>query len=104
LQVNILFVIKIELRPVEEFRHTPVVAIPEEDIKKYKKKIEDKNRMGVYFEVKKQTLYYYGVACLFTLILYLTFKHFYKESENLQTEIERIRLRRMRYREDDDIV
>jgi hypothetical protein len=54
--------------------------------------------------VKKQTLYYYGVACLFALILYQTFKHFYKESENTLTEIEKIRLRRMRYREEDDIV
>jgi len=93
----------LDLRPIEEFRHTPVVPIPEKEIKEYKKKIEDKNRMGVYFEVKKQTLYYYGIAVLFAIILYQTFRHFYRESENMQTEIEKIRLRRYRYREEEDI-
>ncbi len=73
-------------------------------MKEYRKKIEDKNRMGVYFEVKKQTLYYYGIAILFAIILYQTFRHFYKESENMQTELEKIRLRRFRYREEDDLV
>ena len=91
------------MRPIEEFRHTPVVPIAEKEIKEYKKKIEDKNRMGVYFEVKKQTLYYYGIAVLFAIILYQTFRHFYRESENMQTEIEKIRLRRYRYREEEDI-
>jgi hypothetical protein len=60
--------------------------------------------MGVYFEVKKQTLYYYGIGILFVVILYQTFRYFHKESENMQTEIQKIRLRRLRYREEDDIV
>ena len=95
---------KIDLRPIEEFRHTPVVPISEKDLKEYKKKIEEKSRMGVYFEIKKQTLYYYGIAILFVCILYQTFRHLYKESEKVQTEVEKIRLRRLRYRDDDDIV
>lgn len=94
----------IDLRPVEEFRHTPVVPISTKDLKAYKKKIEDKNRMGVFFEVKKQTLYYYGIACLFVIILFQTLKYFYKESENTLTELEKIRLRRYRYREEEDVV
>jgi hypothetical protein len=48
------------LRPIEEFRHTPIVPISEKEIRDYQKKIEDKRRAGVYFEVKKQTVYYYG--------------------------------------------
>ena len=93
----------IDLRPIEEFRHTPLVPIPEKDLKAYKKKIEDKNRQGVFFEVKKQTLYYYGIGVLFAVIVYQTFRYFYKESENLLTEIEKVRLRRYRYREEEDI-
>lgn len=48
-----------DLRPIEEFRYTPIVPIPEKDIKDYQNKIEDKKRIGVYFEIKKQTVYYY---------------------------------------------
>ncbi len=93
----------IDLKPVEEFRHTPVIPIPEKDIKEYKKKIEEKNRMGVYLEVKKQTVYYYGIAILFAVILYITVRHFYRESEKMQADIERIRHRRLRYRREEDI-
>lgn len=52
---------KADLRPIEEFRHTPIVPISEKEIREYQKKIEDKRRTGVYFEVKKQTVYYYGI-------------------------------------------
>jgi hypothetical protein len=103
LQVNIYYHGLLDLRPVEEFRHTPVVPIPEKDLKEYKKKIEDKNRMGVYFEIKKQTIYYYGIALVFSFVLFQTFKYFYRESEKTQSEIEKIRLRRLRYREEEDI-
>jgi len=41
------------LRPEEEFRHTPVIPISEKDLAEYKKKIEEANRKGYYFEVKK---------------------------------------------------
>ncbi len=102
LQVKLIKLL--DLRPIEEFRHTPVIPISEKDLKDYKKKIEDKNRMGVFFEVKKQTLYYYGIAMLFVVILFQTIKYFYKEGENMQTEIEKLKLRRYRYREEDDVI
>ena len=57
--LQVLFIFIAYLRPIEEFRHTPIVPIPEKDIKEYQKKIEDKNRVGIFFEVKKQTVYYY---------------------------------------------
>ncbi len=59
--------------------------------------------MGVFLEVKKQTIYYYGIAILFAFTMYWTVKHFYKESEKMQAEVERIRLRRFRYRHEEDI-
>ena len=83
------------------------LQLAEEEKKKivdeYKKKIEERSRAGVYFEVKKQTLYYYGVAVLFAVIVYQTFKIYYRESEKTKTDIERIRLRRHRYRDEEDI-
>jgi hypothetical protein len=91
------------LRPIEEFRHTPVVPISEKDLSNYKKKIEEKNRKGIYFEVKKQTLIYYGYAIIGFIVIYFVFKYLEKEGEKTHSEIERIRLRRFRYREEEDI-
>jgi len=52
------------LRPVEEFRHTPLIPISEKDLAENRKKIEEKNRKGYYVEIKKDTLYFYAIAFL----------------------------------------
>jgi hypothetical protein len=61
------------LRPVEDFRHTPVIPISEKDITDNKKRIEDRNRKGYYVEVRKDTIYFYTVALLSCGILLYTF-------------------------------
>jgi hypothetical protein len=91
------------LRPLEEFRHTPVVALNEKDILSHKKKVDERNRQGIYFEVKKQTLIYYSYAIIGFVVIYFLFKHLAKEGEKTHSELERIRLRRFRYREEEDI-
>lgn len=89
-----------DLRPIEDFKHTPVVPIEEKQIKEFKQKIEDKKREGVYFEVKKETLYYYAIVILFCVFLYQLFGYVYKENEKIKTDIEKIKLRRIRYNDD----
>jgi len=50
---------------VDDFRHTPVIPISEKDLADNRKKIEDRNRKGYYVEIKKDTLYFYGIfRCL----------------------------------------
>jgi hypothetical protein len=90
------------LRPIEEFRHTPVIPINDKDINAHRKKIEERNRKGVYFEVKKQTLIYYSYAIIGFVVIYFVFKYLEKEGEKTHSELERIRLRRFRYREDNE--
>ena len=34
------------LRPIEEFRHTPLIPVSEKDLLKYKESVEQKNRKG----------------------------------------------------------
>jgi hypothetical protein len=92
-----------DLKAVEEFRHTPVVPISDKDLKEFRNKIEEKNRMRVYFEIKKHTLYHYIFGVFFCIILYATFKYVNGESEKLTYEVERIKFRRFRYREEEDI-
>ncbi len=48
------------MRPVDEFRHTPILPISEKDLMENKKKIMEKNRKGYYVEIKKDTLYFYS--------------------------------------------
>ena len=50
----------LDLRPVEEFRHTPIIPISEKELADYKKKIDERNRKGYYVEIKKDTIYFYG--------------------------------------------
>ena len=83
---------KKDLRPIEEFRHTPVVPISEKDLSNYKKKIQEKNRKGVYFEIKKQTLIYYSYGLFGFIIIYFVFRYMEKEAEKTHSEIERLRL------------
>jgi len=47
------------LRPVEEFRHTPVIPISEKDLSDHRKKVDEANRKGYYVEIKKDTIYFY---------------------------------------------
>ena len=61
------------LRPVEDFRHTPIIPISEKDILANKKKIEERNRKGYYVEIKKETLYFYTIALLSISIIFYTF-------------------------------
>jgi hypothetical protein len=79
------------LRPVDEFRHTPLIPIPEKDLRELQKKIDARNRKGYFVEIKKQTLYYYAI----TSFVFLTIAYvFYITNEfNMATafEIDKIR-------------
>ena len=61
------------LRPVDEFRHTPVIPISEKDLAEHQRKIDDLNRKGYYFETKKETLYFWGIAVSALFIIGYTF-------------------------------
>lgn len=39
----------------------------------HQKKIEERNRKGYYVEIKKDTLYFYTIACLSLGIVFYTF-------------------------------
>ena len=61
------------LRPVEEFRHTPIIPISERDLLKYKQEVEAKNRKGYYVEIRKDTIYFYTIASLTLGMLFYAF-------------------------------
>lgn len=79
------------LRPVDDFRQTPIIPISERDILEHKKKIEEKNRKGYYVEIKKDTLYFYTIACLSVSIIFYTFLVVNDKQMRIMSDIERTR-------------
>ena len=79
------------LRPVEDFRHTPIIPISEKDILENKKKIEARNRKGYYVEIRKDTIYFYTIACLSLGIVMYTFLLVNEKQMRIKTDIERTR-------------
>jgi hypothetical protein len=65
----------IDLRPVEEFRHTPIIPISEKDLADHKRKVEEANRKGYYVEIKKDTIYFYSKKII--LFSFLSIFSFY---------------------------
>jgi len=80
------------LRPVDEFRHTPIVPISEKDLKEHRKKIEEMNRKGYYFEIKKDTLYYYGVALIGVVIFVYVFMLTNEKELAIKYDIDKTRI------------
>lgn len=90
------------LTPIEELRFTPIHPISEKDIEDHKKKIEERRRRSEIFEVDKKKLYFIAYACIFGVIILQVIKYLSYEGEKINYHVEKLRLRRFRYREEDD--
>ena len=90
-----------DLRPIEDFKNTPIVPISEKEINQHKKLIEEKRRKLEIFEVDKKKIRFYGFAFVFGVILYKVFTYISYEAEMMNYEVEKIRLKRYRYRQED---
>lgn len=90
------------LKPIEEFRYTPISPIPEKDINEHKKKITEYKRNKEFFEVDKKKIIFYIYAGLFGLLIYQVILYFSRKSEKINYEVEKKRYRRYRFRDDDD--
>ena len=77
------------LRPVEDFRHTPIIPISEKDILENKKKIEERNRKGYYVEIKKDTVYFYTIAFLSLSMIAYAFVMVNEKQMRIKSDIER---------------
>lgn len=91
-----------DLKPIEEFRYTPICPIPEKDIKEHKIKVEEKRRKGQFLEIDKKRLYHYFYACIMGLFGYYIFNKALKANEKNYEKMEKLRFRRYRYIEEDD--
>ena len=77
------------LRPVEDFRHTPIIPISDKDIFDNKKMIANRNRKGYYVEIKKETIYFYTIGLISISIIFYTFLVVNDKQMRIKTDIER---------------
>jgi len=77
------------LRPVEEFRHTPLIPISERDLLKYKQEVEAKNRKDYYVEIRKDTIYFYTISCLTLGMLFYAFLMANEKQMRIKEDLER---------------
>lgn len=71
-----------ELRPIEQFRHTPLVPISESTMQRHKEMLERYHRKQFIFEVKKQSVVNgFLLAIAFSIGGYLIMRIVEKEEE-----------------------
>jgi len=83
------------LRPVEEFRHTPVIPISEKDLLELQKKKDARNRQGYFIEIKKDTVYYYGIT--FLIFLAIAYSLYITNEIGMSTAFEMDKTKIIRY-------
>ena len=84
------------LRPVEEFRHTPVIPISEKDLAEHRRKVEEANRKGYYVEIKKDTIYFYMIASLSLGIIVYAFMMMTEKQMQIKRDIDRTKMLRQK--------
>ena len=82
------------MRPVEEFRHTPIIPISEKDLLKHKQTIDERNRKGYYVEIKKDTIYFYTIALLTLGTVFYTFLLVNEKQMRVRSELEHTKMLR----------
>lgn len=89
----------VDLRPVEDFRHTAVIPISEKDLIEHRKKIDEKNRKGYYVEIRKDTIYFYTIALLTLGSIFYTFIMVNEKNMKIKQDLEHTRILRTKMRE-----
>lgn len=84
------------MRPVDEFRHTPIIPISDKDLRENQRKIEEKNRKGYYVEIKKDTIYFYTIAMLALGTIFYTFLMINEKQVRIRTDLEHTKILRVK--------
>lgn len=80
------------LRPIEEFRHTPIIPISEKELAEYQKKRDAVNRKGYFVELKKETIYFYSIITFVFLTIGYVFYITNERQMNQSFEVEKLRV------------
>ncbi len=84
------------MRPVDDFRNTPVIPISEKDLADHRRKVEEANRKGYYVEIKKDTIYFYAIASLSLGIIIYAFMMMTEKQMQIKRDIDRTKMLRIK--------
>lgn len=84
-----------ELRPVEDFRHTPIIPISDRQMKEFQDKVKAYHRKGFYFEIKKDSIYNGIFLTISCSIGFYLIKTALKREEDIGVNMERLRIARL---------
>lgn len=97
------------MRPIEEFRNTPLIPISDRQMQDYKDRVEKFHRKGVFLEVRKDSLVSFGIrriiilsynfAGIFVGALYLMsllIRYVLSREEEAGVAYQRLKLQRIR--------
>ena len=82
-------IVCLDLRPVEDFRHTPIIPLSEKELRLHQEKIDEKNRFGYFVEIRKDTIYFYTIAFLSLGIIFYTFMMANEKQMRIKQDLER---------------
>jgi hypothetical protein len=80
------------LRPIEEFRNTPLIPISDRQMSDFKGRLDAYHRRGFYFEVKRETIYNVILVSIAAFIGLQMIRMVLKREEEAGVAIERLRL------------
>lgn len=81
---------------MEEFRHTPLIPISDQQMRQHKERVEKYHRAGVYFEVKRETFFNLGVFAIALFLMYNLLKFVSSKEEEAAIAYQRLRIQRMK--------
>jgi len=84
------------LRPIEEFRNTPLIPISDQMMQQHKERVEKYHRSGVYFEIKKESFLNMGVFVGAVCLMYMLLKFVSTKEEEASIAYQRLKLQRLR--------
>lgn len=83
------------LRPLEDFRDTPLIPISEKLIKLHQEKVEKYHRKGVFLEVKKESLLNLAMFMIALYLLSLMMRFVISKEEEAGIAYQRLKLKRI---------
>ena len=84
------------LRPIEEFRHTPLIPVSQKQMKEFLERVLAYHRRGFFFEVKKETIMNYVILGAAVAMGSYMIRLVLKKEEETGIALERLQIQRQK--------
>ena len=84
------------MRPIEEFRNTPLIPLSDQQMQQHKERVEKYHRSGVYFEIKKESFLNVGIFVGAVGLMYILLRFVSTKEEEASIAYQRLKLQRLR--------